>query len=118
MEILSILINKAERVNESDAVTNEDSSDNQLGSNLTTSYPPVVGSAAASGVGGSLNLMQTLKGSTQKDILDHVDTADHSHSTVSGVAMKDFKSKLAANAGNNYISAKRSGNVNKKTRYR
>lgn len=108
----------AERSNESDSVTNEDSSDNQLGSNVNTSYT-TAGSSGTSTIANSMNVMQAIKNSGQKERSDHADIS--SHHVQSGIGqdvIKDFKSKITSNMGSNYISAKKSGQMNKKTRYR
>lgn len=113
----------AERANESDSVTNEDSSDNQISSNLNANYATTPVGSGTSNVAGSINAMQAFKNaSNQKERLDQTENASaiahHGQTGVGHDAMKDFKSKLAANAGSSYISAKKSGQLNKKTRYR
>lgn len=109
----------AERSNESDSVTNEDSSDNQLGSNVNVSYT-TAGNSSTSTIGNSMNVMQAIKNSGQKERSDHAETSSHHHgqSGIGQDVVKDFKSKITSNMGSSYISAKKSGQMNKKTRYR
>lgn len=104
-------------------MTNEDSSDNQISSNVNqANYATTPVGSSTSSVAGSINTMQSFKNaSNQKERLDQTDaaTVHHGQTGVGHDTIKDFKSKIGSNISSNYISAKKSGGqLNKKARYR
>ncbi|XP_012157366.1 chromatin modification-related protein MEAF6 isoform X2 [Ceratitis capitata] len=97
--ITSMAICNPERASESDSITNEDSSDNQIAMNQNTT-------TAHDGTGSIKSADRATTPTSQRDIIKDINTPSGNTSS---------KNKLSNNSS---ISAKRSGQINKKIRHR